>query len=86
MGTGYSSGMNEVLEPNVLVESLSQWNLSSPLQAVTKAKAVYMETRSRILKGMLAPGSAVNQEALAAELGVSLRRSAKRCGDWKWRG
>jgi DNA-binding GntR family transcriptional regulator len=72
MGTGYSSGMKEILEPNVLVESISQWNLSSPLQAVTKAKAVYVETRSRILKGMLAPGSAVNQEALAAELGVSI--------------
>ena len=69
---GYSSRMNEVLEPNVLVESLSQWNVSSPLQAVTKANAVYLETRSRILKGMLAPGSAVNQEALAAELGVSI--------------
>ena len=39
---------------------------------MTKAKAVYVETRSRILKGMLAPGSAVNQEALAAELGVSI--------------
>jgi DNA-binding GntR family transcriptional regulator len=64
--------MNEVLEPNVLVESLSQWNVSSPLQAVTKANAVYLETRSRILKGMLAPGSAVNQEVLAAELGVSI--------------
>ena len=64
--------MKEILEPNVLVESISQWNLSSPLQAVTKAKAVYVETRSRILKGMLAPGSAVNQEALAAELGVSI--------------
>ena len=44
----------------------------APLQAVTKGKAVYLETRSRILKGTLAPGSAVNQEALAAELGVSI--------------
>ena len=56
----------------MLVESLSQWHFSSPLQAVTKAKAVYVETRSRILKGTLAPGSAVNQEALAADLGVSI--------------
>ena len=47
-------------------------NVSVPLQAVTKAKAVYVETRSRILKGTLAPGHAVNQEALAADLGVSI--------------
>ena len=64
--------MNEILGPNVLVESISHWNVSSPLQAMTKAKAVYVETRSRILKGTLAPGSAVNQEALAADLGVSI--------------
>ena len=54
------------------IESLSPRNVSAALQAVTKAKAVYVETRSRILKGTLAPGSAVNQEALAAELGVSI--------------
>ncbi len=64
--------MNEVLEPTVLVESLSTRNVSVPLQTMTKAKAVYVETRSRILRGMLAPGSAVNQEALAADLGVSI--------------
>jgi len=46
--------------------------VSVSLQTVTKAEAVYLETRSRILKGMLAPGSAVNQEALAADLGVSI--------------
>jgi DNA-binding GntR family transcriptional regulator len=46
--------------------------VSVSLQTVTKAEAVYIETRSRILKGTLAPGSAVNQEALAAELGVSI--------------
>jgi DNA-binding GntR family transcriptional regulator len=40
--------------------------------AATKAVAVYLETRSRILKGMLAPGLSVNQEALAASLGVSI--------------
>src|ERR1700737_1411295 len=56
----------------MLVESLSQWHFSSPLQAVTKAKAVYVEKPSRILTGMLAPDSAVNQEATAAELGVSI--------------
>jgi DNA-binding GntR family transcriptional regulator len=64
--------MKEVLEATVLVESLSPRNVSVPLQAVTKAKAVYVETRSRILKGTLAPGLAVNQEALAADLGVSI--------------
>jgi DNA-binding GntR family transcriptional regulator len=46
--------------------------VSVSLQAVTKAEAVYIETRSRILKGTLAPGLAVNQEALAADLGVSI--------------
>ena len=56
----------------MLVEPLSPENVSVPLQAVTKASAVYIETRSRILKGTLAPGSAVNQEALAADLGVSI--------------
>jgi DNA-binding GntR family transcriptional regulator len=39
---------------------------------VTKAKAVYVEIRTRILKASLAPGSPVNQEALAADLGVSI--------------
>jgi DNA-binding GntR family transcriptional regulator len=60
------------MESAVLVEPLSPENVSVPLQAVTKASAVYIETRSRILKGTLAPGSAVNQEVLAADLGVSI--------------
>jgi DNA-binding GntR family transcriptional regulator len=60
--------MNEGMESTVLVEAA----VSVPLQAVTKAKAVYIETRTRILKGTLAPGSAVNQETLAADLGVSI--------------
>src|SRR5258708_17335695 len=60
------------MESAVLVEPLSPENVSVPLQAVTKASAVYIETRSRILKGTLAPGSAVNQEAQAADLGVSI--------------
>jgi DNA-binding GntR family transcriptional regulator len=42
------------------------------LQAVTKAEAVYLETRARILTGALSPGLLVNQEALAASLGVSI--------------
>jgi DNA-binding GntR family transcriptional regulator len=64
--------MNEVLVPTALSESLTARDVSVPIQAVTKAEAVYLETRSRILKGVLAPGSAVNQEALAADLGVSI--------------
>jgi DNA-binding GntR family transcriptional regulator len=42
------------------------------LQTVTKAEAVYLETRARILTGALSPGLQVNQEALAASLGVSI--------------
>jgi DNA-binding GntR family transcriptional regulator len=64
--------VNEIMESTELVEPLSPGNVSVPLQAVTKATAVYIETRSRILKGTLAPGSAVNQEVLAADLGVSI--------------
>src|SRR6476660_3222116 len=56
----------------MLIESVTTRNISVPLLAVTKAEAVYIETRSRILKGTLAPGSAVNQETLAADLGVSI--------------
>ena len=56
------------MAPSVLVEPA----VPVSLQTVTKAEAVYLETRSRILKGTLAPGSAVNQEVLAADLGVSI--------------
>jgi DNA-binding GntR family transcriptional regulator len=42
------------------------------LATMTKAEAVYVETRSRILSGALRPGLGVNQEALAADLGVSI--------------
>ena len=42
------------------------------LRTVTKAEAVYLETRARILTGALSPGFQVNQEALAAGLGVSI--------------
>jgi DNA-binding GntR family transcriptional regulator len=57
---------------NAMSTFLVEPSVSVSLQAVTKAEAVYIETRSRILKGTLAPGSAVNQEALAADLGVSI--------------
>jgi DNA-binding GntR family transcriptional regulator len=44
----------------------------APLLAVTKAEAVFIETRARILRGALPPGLNVNQEQLAADLGVSI--------------
>ncbi len=43
--------MNKVVEPTVLIKPLSPRGVSVPVEAVTKAKAVYVETRSRILKG-----------------------------------
>lgn len=39
---------------------------------VTKAEAVYREVRRMILDGTQAPGSSINQEVLAAQLGVSI--------------
>jgi DNA-binding GntR family transcriptional regulator len=39
---------------------------------LTKASAVYSELRRMILKGELAPGHEVNQEGMAASLGVSI--------------
>lgn len=44
----------------------------TPMLAATKAEAVYLETRRRILTGVLPPGLNVNQESLAADLGVSI--------------
>lgn len=38
---------------------------------LTKAEAVYRETRWRIITGAIPPGTAVNQAELAAEFGVS---------------
>lgn len=38
----------------------------------TKAEAVYRELTARILDGTMEPGTSVNQEALAASLGVSI--------------
>jgi DNA-binding GntR family transcriptional regulator len=38
----------------------------------TKAEAVYAEIRRRIISGVLEPAAALNQEALAPELGVSV--------------
>ena len=43
-----------------------------PMLTATKAEAVYLETRGRILTGGLSPGLNVNQESLAADLGVSI--------------
>lgn len=39
---------------------------------VTKAEATYQELRWRILRGLLEPGMAINQEALAVQFGVSV--------------
>lgn len=44
----------------------------APLRVVTKSEAVYRELRTRILKGIVLPGSTLNQETLAAEFGVSV--------------
>src|SRR6266545_115587 len=38
----------------------------------TKAEAAYEEIRQRILAGIFEPSAALNQEALAPELGVSV--------------
>jgi DNA-binding GntR family transcriptional regulator len=43
-----------------------------PLQFTTKAEAVYAELRARIVGGTLAPGTPMNQDALALDLGVSV--------------
>ncbi|HKV32211.1 MAG TPA: GntR family transcriptional regulator [Candidatus Dormibacteraeota bacterium] len=42
------------------------------LHVATKAEAVYQELRSRILEGSIQPASTLNQEALAATLGLSI--------------
>jgi DNA-binding GntR family transcriptional regulator len=39
---------------------------------LTKAEAAYQELRKRILSGSLAPGATINQERLAADLGLSI--------------
>jgi DNA-binding GntR family transcriptional regulator len=43
-----------------------------PVRAPTKSEAAYAEVRSRILDGSLPPGCALNQEALAAALAISV--------------
>jgi DNA-binding GntR family transcriptional regulator len=43
-----------------------------PLHFSTKAEAVYVEIRQRILSGDLEPGGLLNQDSLALELGVSV--------------
>jgi DNA-binding GntR family transcriptional regulator len=56
-------------------------NAVQPLQFATKAEAVYGEIRGRILSGALKPGTPLNQDALAPELGVSvtpLREAVRR--------
>lgn len=43
----------------------------SPVRALTKADAAYLELRAEILDGVLEPSSPLNQETLAARLGLS---------------
>jgi len=45
---------------------------AAPIVTATKAQAVYEELRRQILTGVLSPGLEVNQEAMAASLGVSI--------------
>jgi DNA-binding GntR family transcriptional regulator len=56
----------------MLSDQLLMRNFPSRPFAATKAQAVYVEIRFRILKGVLEPGLLVNQESLAASLGVSI--------------
>ncbi len=42
------------------------------LHVATKAEAVYQELRGRILDGSIEPASTLNQEVLAAQLGLSI--------------
>jgi DNA-binding GntR family transcriptional regulator len=54
---------------------------AAPLLHHSKSAAVYLELRRRILHAELAPASAINQEQLAAQLGVSttpLREALRR--------
>lgn len=46
--------------------------VQNALNVPTKAEAVYLELRAQILDGTLAPGSTLNQEALAATFGLSI--------------
>ena len=50
----------------------TDWLASPAIQVLTKGEAVYRELSRRILDGTLEPGSSVNQEALAATMGVSI--------------
>jgi len=50
----------------------AQAQVQAGLHVATKAEAVYQELRSRILDGSIKPASTLNQEALAATLGLSI--------------
>jgi DNA-binding GntR family transcriptional regulator len=50
----------------------AQAHVQPGLHVATKAEAVYQELRSRILDGSIKPASTLNQEALAATLGLSI--------------
>jgi DNA-binding GntR family transcriptional regulator len=42
------------------------------VSVLTKAEAAYQQLRERIVEGSLAPGATINQERLAADLGLSI--------------
>src|SRR3954453_19819920 len=52
-------------------QAVSEAFAKRELTYLSKADAVYAELRRRILEGELAPGAALNQEQVAAALGVS---------------
>jgi DNA-binding GntR family transcriptional regulator len=60
---------------------MSEQGGPAPFLYQSKSSAVYLELRQRILSAALAPGTAINQEHLAADLGVSttpLREALRR--------
>ena len=59
--------MNE----NILARSRFSRDTNSPIQALTKTDLAYLSIRQKILEGEFPPGTSVDQEALAAELGLS---------------
>lgn len=55
-----------------MIESSRSGSHLPGITSLTKAEAAYRELRQRILEGSLRPGSTINQERLAADLGLSI--------------
>ncbi|MDP9225798.1 MAG: GntR family transcriptional regulator [Actinomycetota bacterium] len=71
------------LTPPTMVDEVSEFGESSSARVKfqTKAEATYGELRRRILDGSISPGSSLNQDRLALDLGVSttpLREAIRR--------